>query len=92
MTAKQPNIVWFITDDTSDEMLGYAGGNVLTPHIDSIAREGVVCTQYHTAAPTCCPSRYSYLTGLTMRLFLPSSMVAIGARWTKVCSAFLRKA
>ncbi|MBD3244136.1 MAG: sulfatase-like hydrolase/transferase [Chitinivibrionales bacterium] len=61
--ADRPNIVWFITDDTSDEMLGYAGGTVLTPHIDRIAREGVVCTQYHTSSPACCPSRYSYLTG-----------------------------
>jgi len=64
MTTQRPNIVWFITDDTSDEMLGYAGGKVLTPHIDSIAREGVVCTNYHTVSPACCPSRYSYLTGL----------------------------
>jgi arylsulfatase A-like enzyme len=62
--TRRPNIIWFISDDTSDEMLGYAGGNVLTPHIDSIAFAGVVCTQYHTASPTCCPSRYSYLTGL----------------------------
>jgi arylsulfatase A-like enzyme len=64
MLKNYPNIVWFITDDTSDEMLGYAGGNVLTPHIDSIARDGVVCTQYHTTSPACCASRYSYLTGL----------------------------
>lgn len=62
--ADKPNIVWFITDDTSDDMLGYAGGAVLTPTIDRIAREGVVCTQYHTSSPACCPSRYSYLTGL----------------------------
>ena len=62
--SERPNIVWFITDDTSDEMLGYAGGKVLTPNIDGIAHQGVVCTQYHTASPTCCPSRYSYLTGL----------------------------
>lgn len=63
MAAKRPNIVWFITDDTSDDMLGYAGGKVLTPAIDSIARDGVICTQYHTTSPACCPSRYSYLTG-----------------------------
>ncbi len=61
---KHPNIVWFITDDTNVDMLGYAGGTVLTPAIDRIAHEGVVCTQYHCSSPACCPSRFSYLTGL----------------------------
>ncbi len=64
MAAKRPNILWFITDDTNVEMLGYAGGQVLTPNIDRIAREGVVFTQFHTTSPACCPSRYSYLSGL----------------------------
>ncbi len=60
---KRPNIVWFITDDTGDCMLGYAGGNVLTPNIDRIAHEGVVATQYHCSAPACTPSRWSYIRG-----------------------------
>ena len=64
MPDSKPNIVWFITDDTNHEMLGYTGGKVLTPHIDRIAADGVVFTNYHTASPACCPSRYSYLTGL----------------------------
>lgn len=59
----RPNIVCFITDDTGDCMLGYTGGPVLTPNIDRIAREGVISTQFHCAAPACTPSRYSYLTG-----------------------------
>ncbi len=63
MPSKRPNIVCFITDDTGENMLGYAGGPVLTPNIDRIANGGVVCTQFHTAAPACCPSRFSYLTG-----------------------------
>lgn len=64
MPSSKPNIVWFITDDTNHEMLGYTGGKVLTPRIDGIAADGVVFTNYHTASPACCPSRYSYLTGL----------------------------
>jgi len=60
----QPNILWFITDDTTEEMLGFSGAPVLTPNIDSIARNGVTCKNFHTTAPACCPSRYSYLTGL----------------------------
>ncbi len=64
MRARRPNIVCFITDDTGFDMLGYSGGPVLTPHIDSIAAGGVTAGRFHTAAPACCPSRYSYLTGL----------------------------
>ncbi len=63
MTDRKPNIVWFITDDTGFNMLGYSGGPVLTPNIDRIASEGVICTHFFTASPACTPSRYSYLTG-----------------------------
>jgi len=63
MSIKKPNIVWFITDDTGFNMLHYTGGNVLTPNIDRIASDGVTCSEYHTAAPACTPSRFSYLTG-----------------------------
>jgi arylsulfatase A-like enzyme len=62
--SARPNIVWFICDDTGFNMLGYTGGPVLTPTIDRIAREGVACSQFHTAAASCTPSRYAYLTGL----------------------------
>ncbi len=64
MAEKRPNIVWFITDDTGDCMLGYADGPVMTPNIDRIAREGVTLNQFHTVAPACGPSRYAYLTGM----------------------------
>ena len=59
----KPNIVWIISDDTNFGMLGYTGGKVLTPNIDSIARNGVALSRFHTAAPACGPSRYCYLTG-----------------------------
>ena len=61
--SNKPNIVWIVSDDTNDGMLGYTGGNMLTPTIDSIARNGVAFTQFHSVAPACGPSRYSYLTG-----------------------------
>jgi len=61
--SKRPNIVWIIPDDTNRGMLGYSGGNMLSPNIDSIARNGVVLDQFHCVSPACGPSRYSYLTG-----------------------------
>lgn len=61
--AKRPNILWLISDDTSHGMLGYAGGRVLSPNIDSLARNGVVFDNSFCVSPACCPSRYNCLTG-----------------------------
>ena len=59
----RPNILWFITDDTDHSMLGYSGGQVLTPNIDRIAHRGVQCTNFFTSTPVCTPARYNCLTG-----------------------------
>jgi len=37
---------------------------IYTPHLQQMASEGVVLTNYHTAAATCTPTRASILTGL----------------------------
>ncbi|MDF1658015.1 MAG: sulfatase [Verrucomicrobiales bacterium] len=34
-----------------------------TPHIDSIAKEGAICTKFYAATPVCSPSRSSLLSG-----------------------------
>jgi len=34
-----------------------------TPHIDSLAREGVLCTKFYAATPVCSPSRSSFVSG-----------------------------
>ena len=62
-SSKRPNIVWFISDDTGQDMLGFSGGPVLTPNIDRIAEKGMRAARFHTVHPTCTPSRFCYLTG-----------------------------
>ncbi len=59
----RPNIIRFISDDTSRQMLGYSGGNVLTPTIDSIAANGAVFNAFHCPSTVCMASRYAALTG-----------------------------
>jgi len=40
------------------------GVKVDTPHIDSLAREGSLCTSFYVATPVCSPSRASFISGL----------------------------
>ena len=39
--ARRPNILFIITDDQFREQFGFLGGEALTPHIDSLAEEGL---------------------------------------------------
>lgn len=75
--ARQPNIIYIITDD-----LGYGDVGVFfqntrakkndrsepstsTPNLDKMAAEGAMLMQHYCAAPVCAPSRASTLTGLS---------------------------
>lgn len=60
---RRPNVVLLITDDQGYGDLSIHGNPQLkTPHLDSIAREGVQFTQFH-ASPVCSPTRASLMTG-----------------------------
>jgi arylsulfatase A-like enzyme len=61
--AKTPNIVLILADDLGFTDTAPYGGEIRTPHISRLADEGVVFTNYHTAA-TCAPSRAMLLTGV----------------------------
>jgi len=59
----RPNIVVIYSDDQAISELGCYGGEVLSPHIDSLARDGMKFERFYISSPVCCPSRYSLLTG-----------------------------
>ena len=66
--AKQPNILFIITDDQDAETLGVYGDTVCdTPNIDKLASEGITLTSaYHMGsfrAAVCTPSRCMIMTG-----------------------------
>ena len=60
-----PNVLMIIVDDMND-WVGCLGGHpqVKTPHIDRLAKRGLLFTNAHVAAPVCNPSRVATLTGL----------------------------
>lgn len=60
---ERPNILLIVADDLGYSDLGVFGGEIKTPNLDSLAREGVALRRFH-AAPNCGPSRASTLTGV----------------------------
>lgn len=60
----RPNILFAIMDDASFPHIGASGCDwVRTPHIDRLAREGILFTNAYTPNAKCAPSRAAILTG-----------------------------
>ena len=60
---ERPNILIILLDDLGYSDLGSYGGEIPTPNIDRLARNGARLSQFYTSA-RCCPSRASLMTGL----------------------------
>ena len=71
LAAQRPNVLLIITDEHNFRTLGCyrellpraqaemwgPGAVVETPHLDSIARDGVLCTRAYATSPVCSPCR-----------------------------------
>ena len=70
VAAEQPNIIILFADDLGYGELSCQGNpEIPTPHIDSIASNGVRFTDGYVAGPNCSPSRAGLLTGRTPTRF-----------------------
>ncbi|EDM26858.1 N-acetylgalactosamine 6-sulfatase (GALNS) [Lentisphaera araneosa HTCC2155] len=59
-----PNLIIILTDDQGYQDVGFNGcKDIPTPHLDSIAQNGVNCIDAHVSYPVCGPSRAGLLTG-----------------------------
>ena len=59
----KPNIVLILNDDMGYSDIGCYGGEIDTPNLDRLARDGLRFSQFYNTA-RCSPSRASLLTGL----------------------------
>ena len=65
--AAPPNIIFLLADDLGYNELGsYGQKYIQTPHIDSIARDGIKFTQFYSGQAVCAPSRAALMTGKHM--------------------------
>lgn len=70
IAESRPNIVVIYADDLGIGDVGaYGAEDIPTPHIDSIAKAGVLCKQGYVTAPQCGPSRAGLLTGRYQQRF-----------------------
>ena len=69
-TSDRPNIVIFLADDLGYADLGCQGcKDIPTPHIDSLAKNGVRFTDGYATHPVCAPSRAGLMTGMYQHRF-----------------------
>jgi len=61
--VRRPNIVIILGDDLGFADMGSFGGEIRTPNLDSLAKEGVRYSNFYTHA-TCSPTRSILLTGV----------------------------
>jgi len=64
-SSRKPNIVFILADDLGWSDLGCYGSKInKTPHLDTLAKQGMRFTQAYAAAPVCGPTRASLMTGV----------------------------
>ncbi|MEG7530094.1 MAG: sulfatase-like hydrolase/transferase [Hungatella sp.] len=60
----RPNVIFFFTDQQRWDTAGCYGQPLnVTPHLDALAKEGVVFEEAYTAQPVCGPCRAIFQTG-----------------------------
>ncbi|VAW25194.1 Arylsulfatase [hydrothermal vent metagenome] len=61
--GERPNVLLIMADDMGFSDIGCYGGEIQTPNIDNLAKNGIRYSQFYNAA-RCCPTRASLLTGV----------------------------
>ena len=73
--VRKPNVVILFIDDLGYGDLGSFGcRDIPTPHMDSLAANGIKCTNSYVTNPPCSPSRCCIMTGMYIQRFGKSGM------------------
>ncbi|HNP24333.1 MAG TPA: arylsulfatase [Panacibacter sp.] len=59
---KKPNVLIIVADDLGYSDIGPFGGNIQTPIINDLAKQGMLFSNFHVL-PTCSPTRSALLSG-----------------------------
>ena len=63
-SSNRPNIIVILCDDLGYADVGFNGAkDIRTPHLDTLAAQGTICSSAYVAHPFCGPSRMGLMTG-----------------------------
>lgn len=98
LEAAPPNIVIILADDMGYSDLGCYGGEIATPNLDGLAKNGVRFTQFYNTA-RCWPSRAALMTGYYPQQIhrdalpdLPGGSQGARPKWAKLLPERLKAA
>ncbi|MDW3652264.1 MAG: sulfatase-like hydrolase/transferase [Bacteroidia bacterium] len=60
----RPNILWITCEDISPNLGAYGDSYAYTPHLDQLAKEGVLYTHAFATAPVCAVARSTIISGM----------------------------
>lgn len=64
LAQESPNIILIMADDLGWGDVGFNGNTTIkTPHLDSLASEGIIFDRFYSACAVSSPTRASVLTG-----------------------------
>lgn len=66
---KKPNVVVIVSDDHGYAEMSCQGGDIPTPNLDAIAKNGVRFTDGYVSCPVCSPTRAGLMTGRYQQRF-----------------------
>jgi arylsulfatase len=94
----RPNVVMILADDLGYSDLGCYGGEIATPNLDGLAKNGLRFTQFYNTA-RCWPSRSSLLSGYYAQQIHRDALPGLGGggqgvrqEWARLLPDFLKPA
>src|SRR3954462_8579430 len=93
---RKPNVLVVLADDLGYSDLGCYGGEIQTPNLDGLAKNGLRFTQFHNTA-RCWPSRAALLPGYYAQQVrrdtipgIPSGSGGVRPAWARLLPEMLR--
>ncbi|MBB5686352.1 sulfatase-like hydrolase/transferase [Sphingobium boeckii] len=78
-----PNILWMVSEDNNPYLGAYGDPIAHTPHLDALAKKGVLYRNAFSNAPVCATSRFGILTGVHAESCSPAQHMRANAHLPK---------